>query len=460
MKKLLFLLLVAGSVSAAGRGDLLERFRGRTGEPDSASSFYTDSTAIDWLNSAIRKVARLSNSYHTEDSFGYTSAVNVFEIPATREVRAILAKVGNRWYDITGDQEALSFSVTRVDSLISRVYLQVNGFVPRETTISYNADSIQYSLPSDFRRVLGVMARYGYVSTDSTDRYWRPMIQSPGTLLDTNVGQYYIYWEDADSPFLRTLGLLTYVEQKGLYSSVDNMFPLDKEPEAIKSISVKIAKKWYDLTDQKEILRYTLTQYNADTSSGARLYVDIGGVLPKTTSISYSQDSALYHLPADFRGVLKITARSSGEWNPIIPNPGFVVDTNVSQYYVTWDYPDSAILTIKTDDLSGGDTLLVEYMSGPVHGDSIMFSYYIRTDNLYTAAPISVSYLAGPVTGDSLRISYYAQPPLMTATDSTCVLDDDLEGMVLEEAMGYYYKAIREDQGASQMWQQVRQDLQ
>ena len=279
MKKILFILLLVTSPAwAAGRGELLEQFRDRTGEPDSSSSFYTDSTALDWLNKAIQRVAYLSFSYHTEDSFAYTSASNVFEIPTTRGVRAIFAKVGTRWYDITGDPEALSFSVTRVDSLISRVYVQVGGFVSRRKNISFSENSASYLLPTDFGRVQGVMIR------------------------------------------------------------------------------------------------------------------------------------------------------SSGIWKPAIENPMFMVDTNVTQYWIAWGHVDSAFMYLRTDDLYDGDT-------------------------------VSVFYLAGPVTGDSLRISYYAQPPLMDGTDSTCVLDDDLEGFVLEEAMNYYYEAIRDYQGAAQMRQNVRQDL-
>lgn len=272
------------SIGAAGRGELLEQFRDRTGEPDSSSSFYSDSTALDWLNKAIQRVARLSFSYHTEDSFAYTSDVNVFEIPTTRGVRAIFAKIKSRWYDITGDPEALSFSVTRVDSLISRVYVQVGGFVPRRTLIAY------------------------------------------------------------------------------------------------------------------------------------------------------SKDSTSYRLPADFGRLTEITARVPGDWKPVVGNPGFKLDTRemteaYATYHLAWAHVDTAFLYVKSTDLvDGEDTLFVEY-------------------------------LAGPVTGDSIIISYYAQPPLMTSTDSTCVLDDDLEGFVLEEAMNYYYEAIRDYQGAAQMRQNVRQDL-
>lgn len=285
MKKLLIILLfLAASVYPAGRGELLEQFRARTGEPDENSSFYPDSVAYDWLNKAIQRVARLSFSYHTEDSFAYTSTANVFEIPTTRGVRAILAKVGNRWYDITGDREALSFSVTRVDSLISRVYVQVGGFVQRRTKITYSEDSTSYRLPADFGRLTEIMARV------------------------------------------------------------------------------------------------------------------------------------------------------PGDWKPVVENPGFRLDTRetteaYATFYVAWAHVDTAFLYLKSDDL--------------VHGDDTLI----------------VHYLAGPVTGDSIRISYFAQPPLMTSTDSTCVLDDDLEGFVLEEAESYYYDAIREYQGAAQMRQNVRQDL-
>lgn len=276
---------MVGSIGASGRGELLEQFRARTGEPDENSSFYPDSVAYDWLNKAIQRVARLSFSYHTEDSFAYTSTVNVFEIPTTRGVRAIFAKVGNRWYDITGDPEALSFSVTRVDSLISRVYVQVGGFVPR------------------------------------------------------------------------------------------------------------------------------------------------------LTKITYSEDSTSYRLPIDFGRLTLITVRVPGDWKPVVENPGFRLDTRetteaYATYDIGWAHVDTAHLYLKSTDLVDGE------------------------DTLF------VSYLAGPVTGDSLRISYYAQPPLMTATDSTCVLDDDLEGFVLEEAMNYYYEAIRDYQGSAQMRQNVRQDLQ
>ncbi len=462
MRKLfviLLVLLIAGPAFAAGRGELLKQFRDRTGEPDSLSSFYSDSTALDWLNKGIQRVAYLSRSYHREQTFPYSSSVNVFEIPATRGVRAIFAKVGTRWYDITGDQRALSFSVTRVDTLTSRVYVQVGGFVQRETTISYSPDSLQYSLPIDFREVTGVMGRYGYAGSAPERRYWRPLINNPGTLLDTNVGQYNIFWRNPDSAFFRTLGLLTYREERAAYLS-SGYYTLDDDIDVIKSILVFIDDKWYDITDDKEHLRYTLTRFDFATAKRSRIYVEITGVSPSKTNILYSEDSLSYHLPANFEEVQTVRTLSNGEWGPVIQNTVFLIDTNVTQYDISWNHPDTAILTLKTEDLMDGDTIVVSYLAGPVTGDSIVFSYYVRKDNLQVSAPISISYLAGPVTGDSLRISYYAQPTLMASgTDSTCVLDDDLEGFVLEEAMRYQSEAIRNYQGGLQIWQQIRQDL-
>lgn len=282
---LLFLSGLAGPVSAAGRGELLEQLRESVGEPDTSSSGFSDSTGLDWLNKAMQRIANLSQSHHREDSFQYSTTQNVFEIPATRGVRAIFVKVGNRWYDITGDPQALSFSVTRVDTLTSRVYVQIGGFVPRLTKITYSEDSTSYGLPADFGRLTEIMARV------------------------------------------------------------------------------------------------------------------------------------------------------PGDWKPVVENPGFRLDTRettdaYATYYIAWKHADTAVLYIKSEDL--------------VKVDDTLF----------------VNYLAGPVSGDSIRISYYAQPTLMaTDADSTCVLDDDLEGLVIEEAMGYYYNSIRDYTGGTQTWQQVRQDL-
>ena len=291
MKKLLIILLaccLAGSVSADSLGGLVIKLRDRVGEPDAASSFFSDATARSWLNLATERAYWLTASGHRDTGLSYHPDTNMFEIPATREVRSVHAKVGTRWYDITGDPQALDMSVVRSDSALtsggtaqwSRVYLQIGGFVPRVVDVAWHEDSVSYKLPSDFRKMDGMMVR------------------SNG--------------------------------------------------------------KWGDLT--------------------------------------------------------------------VMLNPLFLEDNDVVSYFVGQTHIDTASLYVRTKDLVEDDTM-------------------------------RVFYLAGPVAGDSVRISYFSQFTPMSADSVECLIDDDMEGFVIEEAVRYYFDAIRNWNGSQIMQQDVRQDI-
>ena len=120
--------------------------------------------------------------------------------------------------------------------------------------------------------------------------------------------------------------------------------------------------------------------------------------------------------------------RSNGEWTQAIEIPLFSVDTNYTSYFVAQPQIDTNLLYVRTEDLVDGDTMRVFYW-------------------------------AGPVAGDSVRISYYTQFVPMSEDSVECLLDDNLENLAVEEAVRYYYDALRNETGAQLMLQSTRSDL-
>jgi len=82
--------------------------------------------------------------------------------------------------------------------------------------------------------------------------------------------------------------------------------------------------------------------------------------IEKSTRIIYSDDSADYGLPGDFVMAKGVVVNRANYWEPALPNPFFLRDTNVTNWYVAFDSVHEARLYIRTK-LGAGDTIRVTY---------------------------------------------------------------------------------------------------
>lgn len=244
------------------------------------------------------------------------------------------------------------------------------------------------------------------------------------------------------------------------YHPDTNVFNLPATP-AIRSVHAQVGTRWYDITDDPQALELSVvrsdsvtlafwdkiggidsvftdttdctdacdsTTANGSTVQYTRVYLRVGGFVPRSTDIAFSEDAATYKLPSDFRRTQGMIVRSNGEWTQAIEIPLFSVDTNYTSYFVAQPHVDTNLLYVRTQDLVDDDTMRVFYW-------------------------------AGPISGDSVRISYYTQFVPMSADSVECLLDDNLENLAVEEAVRYYYDALRNETGSQLMLQSTRSDL-
>lgn len=144
--------------------------------------------------------------------------------------------------------------------------------------------------------------------------------------------------------------------------------------------------------------------------------VRLGGYIPKDVDVVVSLDSLSLALPADFRSIHQNGAvlRKVGIWSRCLNNPGFMVDTNVVNYFVGWAMEDSA-------------------------------RFYVKGGIL--------------MTNDTIRVFYYAFATDMLATDSVCHVPSDMQTDIVEEAMGYVEQARKRYDAQQIIKGQVRSDM-
>lgn len=142
----------------------------------------------------------------------------------------------------------------------------------------------------------------------------------------------------------------------------------------------------------------------------------LGGYIPKQIDIVYSEDSTTYVLPSDFRKVdqdrnLMITET---EIKHLFLNPGFITDTNVAQYFISWKNEDTALLYLEATSSFDGDTARIFYLG--------------------TAAE-------------------------MLYDTSTCEVPTILHDYIIQEAVSYYIFSQKRYQEAFLIQQNLRRDM-
>jgi len=142
--------------------------------------------------------------------------------------------------------------------------------------------------------------------------------------------------------------------------------------------------------------------------------VSLGGFIQKQVDISYALgDSLGYVLPSDFRYDAGAMYRSGRQWETMVENPNFAVDTDVYQYFIKWKNSDTALLYIK------GELWI----------------------------------------GNTIRVFYLGVATEMTSDTTECEAQDDMEPFIVEEAFSYYLESMRMFQPADQIQRKVRTDM-
>ena len=195
------------------------------------------------------------------------------------------------------------------------------------------------------------------------------------------------------------LGLLLHsgVNSATLQNLINDLRALAAEKDTLLSLfSDADASKWLNMAQDK--------------------IVRLGGYLPKSTEIIYSSTSQSMALPTDYRSMHQNGAlvRKAKQWNMMLENPGFIVDTGVANFFVGWHHEDTARFFSKGIVLITGDTMLVVY-------------YAFATDRL--------------------------------ATDSVCHVPQDMHVDIVEEAMGYVEQARKRYDIQQIIKAQVRADM-
>ena len=140
----------------------------------------------------------------------------------------------------------------------------------------------------------------------------------------------------------------------------------------------------------------------------------LGGLLPLRTDVTFDPDSQRYELPAGLRRIRYVLVWNETQWFNVIDNQGFMHDTNSYQYFQDWKTTEAPEI----------------YLKG----------------NLF-------------FEGQTVRVFYSGVPTAMTKDTSTCQVQSDMQGFVIDEAISYWLFS-RLDMAAWQaMWQSVRADM-
>jgi len=204
--------------------------------------------------------------------------------------------------------------------------------------------------------------------------------------------------------------------------------------DAVSLINVKLFAKqqWGDYANGVDsgVLPWQLVR----DSNAVRAYLADVAIDPTYVDIVTSNDSLSYRLPRDFRRMMFAMGRSGARWKAMAQNPGFLIDTNVTSYFVAQSEVDSADLYVQSGQfMNDNDTIRVFYLRSP-----------------------SPSVVAGTW---AVKFIYAGWPSEMTTDSTECELADGLEVFVVETATEYYLRYLKDYQRAQLVWQQVRMDM-
>lgn len=307
------------------------------------------------------------------------------------------------------------------------------------------------------------------------------------------------------------------------YNQGDGHISLPSDLRKLKEVWINLEdtlnRKWYGPYPPLSVNPYDSINIQFSvrwlTAAVPELIIKPGNVCATFTDISYHSDSVAYSIPADFNSVSAVTVRQRAEWNPVVNNLGFVIDTNLFQYFIAWDDVDTArfyfhdmykprhISIIYNSD-SIKYTLPVNFrilrgvafyssfnegwsqaLENPYFSkDTTATTYFIDYPNPDTAwmyfesqevtdgdtirvwydglsmannDTIRIFYNRMIVSGDSVKVVYFATPGSLDDDSTTFRIDYD--PFIIEEAMLYYEQAKQNFQASQAIWQQIRIDL-
>ena len=192
MKTLLVLFLMAilsGPAYADTLGGLASDFRERTAERGTPAA--ADSTVYAWLNMAQQSIASLTGLLEKEWATEFSGDYRLTPPADIRLVKRVKVWSEDRWYDMAAyaDSGSLPYDLTW-DSATPSLFLDDNGYIQTYTALTFDEDSLSYTLPIDFRTPLGLL--YQTAST------WYGMPQNPFFLADTGLC-WFVGWRAPDT---------------------------------------------------------------------------------------------------------------------------------------------------------------------------------------------------------------------------------------------------------------------
>lgn len=146
--------------------------------------------------------------------------------------------------------------------------------------------------------------------------------------------------------------------------------------------------------------------------------VRLGGFIPKHSEGTVANSDSLgIVMPSDFRFINRknngLIYFASGQWHRGLENPGFLVDTNVFNYFIGWKTADTAMMYAKRG-------------SGNTH---------------------------------TYRLFYFGTAADLDTLTDTCEVKEDEHVFIVEEAVSYYLMALHAYQVAAGVRSGVRQDM-
>lgn len=145
--------------------------------------------------------------------------------------------------------------------------------------------------------------------------------------------------------------------------------------------------------------------------------VRIGGFIPKMDVITIpANDSGVYDLPSDFNSIDggAMVKKTGYPWQHMRNNPLFAIDTISYQFFVKWADTGQAQIYVKGAMLTSGDVI---------------------------------------------RVFYFGAASELTSTSSPVNVRRDLHPYIVEEALSFYFGAIKQAQVHQEIWTETRTDL-
>jgi hypothetical protein len=171
------------------------------------------------------------------------------------------------------------------------------------------------------------------------------------------------------------------------------------------------------------------------TETQPQIVLTLGPLADSAWNVIYDADNSTQYvwLGRYIWDIKSVLTHTGDWWTPMMYNQGFVIDT-LTNYY-----------SIHRVGGSSGQLETYFYYQAPYLSDGDTIRIFYRRTAFYLI--------------DKLRVCFSMVPTVMTGNSTECDVADDLEHFIIEEAIGYYFQALRMYGEASRVWQQVRMDM-